>query len=99
MEELLNRLILSSKIKYSEIIAYPQIFVRFLNQKFKKPDVYLNGDKFDLNINPIKNLESINFHLYSMNALLGIESSTRVRKNIIVNCLSTNRLINDNTAE
>lgn len=35
MEDLLNRFIISPKIKYSYIIAYPKIFVEFLNSKFK----------------------------------------------------------------
>lgn len=77
MEELLNRLIVSPKVKFSEIIAYPRIFVKFLNSKFKEPHEYLNGDKFDLNLNPLSNNESMNFHMYSMNSIMGLESSTR----------------------
>ena len=34
-----------------------------------------------------------------MNAMLGIESSTREKKNIIVNCLLTNKQIDDGTAD
>ena len=34
-----------------------------------------------------------------MNALMGLESTTREKKNIIVDCLSTNNLINNPTAE
>lgn len=55
MEELLNRLIISSKITYSEIIAYPHIFVDFLDSKFKRPLFYHSHDKFDMNLHPIYN--------------------------------------------
>ncbi len=55
MEELLNRLIVSSRIKFSEIIAYPRSFVNFLNSKFKEAEEYQNGSKFDLNLNPLSN--------------------------------------------
>jgi hypothetical protein len=34
-----------------------------------------------------------------MNDMLGIESSTREKKNIIVNCLQTNKLIDETTAD
>jgi len=55
MEELLNKLIISPKIGYSEIIAYPKVFVNYLNSKFKHPQELINGDKFDLSLNPLFN--------------------------------------------
>lgn len=36
MEDLLNRLIISSRIRYSYVMAYPTIFVNFLNYKFRQ---------------------------------------------------------------
>lgn len=52
MEDLLNRLIISPKIKYSYIIAYPKIFVEFLNSKFKHVEEFI-GNKFDIHFNPL----------------------------------------------
>jgi hypothetical protein len=55
MEELLNRLIISTKITYSEIIAYPRIFVDFLDSRFKRPLYYMAPDRFDMNCHPLYN--------------------------------------------
>lgn len=77
MEELLNRLIISSKITYSEIIAYPRIFVDFLDSKFKRPLEYMVPDKFDMNCHPLYNEESMSFHAYVMNNILGVPESSR----------------------
>ena len=93
MEEMLNRLILSNKIKYSEIIAYPKQLVEFLNLKFKHPEEYINADKFDLDLNPLYNSESINFHVYELHSILGIDSSMKHKKEMILDILTKNDLI------
>lgn len=48
------------------------MLVEFLNFKFKHPEEYINADKFDLNLNPLYNDESINFHVYELHSILGI---------------------------
>lgn len=56
-------------------------------------------DKFDMNCNPLYNEESMSFHTYAMNNFLGVESSTREKRNLIIDCLLRNNLINDDNAE
>ena len=92
MEDLLNRLIISSKIRYSYIIAYPKIFVQFLNNKFRHIEEF-NGNKFDIHLNPLENQESMKYHVYEMSSLVDIEPSERQRKELIVECLINNKLI------
>ena len=52
MEDLLNKLIISSRIRYSYVIAYPTIFVNFLNSKFKQVQEFVDN-KFDIHLNPL----------------------------------------------
>lgn len=37
MEELMEKLILHPKTKYSETIVYPKVLIQFLEEKMKKP--------------------------------------------------------------
>ncbi len=80
-------------------MAYPPVFINFLDSKFKRPLHYMVPDKFDMNFNPLYNEESMSFHTYAMNNFLGVESSTREKRNLIIDCLLRNNLINDDTAE
>jgi hypothetical protein len=98
MEEFLSRLVISSRLKFSEIVAYPRPFVGFLNSKFRQPGDYARGEKFDLNVNPLSNSESMNFHMYSMNGVMGLETTTRETKSVVVNSLLSSKLISDQTA-
>jgi hypothetical protein len=73
--------------------------VDFLDSKFKRPLYYLAPDKFDMNFNPLYNEESMSFHTYLMNNILGVESSTREKRSMIIECLIRNNLIDEPTAE
>lgn len=79
-------------------MAYPPVFINFLDSKFKRPLHYMVPDKFDMNCNPLYNEESMSFHTYAMNNFLGVESSTREKRNLIIDCLLRNNLINDDNA-
>jgi hypothetical protein len=41
-------------MKFSQIIAYPEPFVTFLNSKFKEPKIFI-GNNFDIDLNPLYN--------------------------------------------
>lgn len=85
MEELLDKLILNPRIKCNEIIAYPKIFVEYLNSKFRTPEDLIGArQSFDLRYHPLYNQESMYYHIYEIHALLGIETSKREQKAMII---------------
>ena len=53
---------------------------------------------FDINRDTIKNKESIKFHKYELNVLLGIERSERDQKMEIIKYLADNQLISEEEA-
>jgi hypothetical protein len=71
------------------------MLVEHLNFKFKNPEEYINALKFDLNLNPLYNEESINFHVYEMHSILGIDSSMAEKKEMIFEILRKNNIVSD----
>lgn len=74
---LFHHIIINPKARFSYIIGSNKIFREFLKTKLVKPQNFIAEVEFDLNKNPIYNTESIQLHIYEMNALLNIEISKR----------------------
>jgi hypothetical protein len=76
----MEKIILHPKTKYSETIVYPKVLLELLDEKMMRPFDKLKEKGFDINRDTIKNKESIQFHKYELDVLLGIERSERDQK-------------------
>lgn len=47
------------------------MFVSFLNSKFKEPKIFI-CNKFDLDLHPLYNEDSMKFHMYELSSLIGL---------------------------
>lgn len=75
MEELMEKIILHPKTKYSETIVYPKVLLELLEEKMIRPFGRIQEKGFNINKDVLQNRDSIQFHKYELNVLLGIERS------------------------
>jgi hypothetical protein len=96
MEDLLEKLILHPKIKYSETIANPKFIFEIFDKKMIKP-MHQNIPEIGFNINkvPFSNKDSIEFHKYQINVLLEIERSERDQKRQTLKIMMDNGIIDE----
>jgi hypothetical protein len=61
---MLNKLVVNPKIKYSEIVASPKVFIDFLKSKLVSTDDLVRDHEFDLHLHPLHNKESMYYLIY-----------------------------------
>lgn len=99
ISELLSKLIIHPKVKYNQMHANPKPFLDFLKSKFKNPMELTRENYFDLHENPLYNQESMFYLVYEINALLGIETSKREQKAMIINNMVEENIISEDQGE
>ena len=72
MEKVLCKIILHHKIRYSEAVVYPKVFIDFLDRKLQSVRPEPLKTSFNIDRDMISNEGSIYFLTYELNVLLGI---------------------------
>ena len=84
LSEMLEKMVVSPLIKYSELVVSPRIFVEYLQSKLKFPQDFVRDGEFKMHLSPLYNQESMYCHIYEMHSLLHIDPSKREQKALII---------------
>lgn len=81
-------IVIDPRVKFSEAVAHPKLFMEFLHKKMKRPMDFIKKGAFNISTHTLdKDAESIRFHVYAIHVLLGIRTSKRDQKEMIINYL------------